>query len=111
MSNSSEDESYKSEAESSEFQVSKLDKLSDDEVIEAFISVDDIKFPQKALALYNRLSDVLGIKPKDIGVEHLVFNPYRELGANIFAIPLDERYTPEALILKEKLARLKDKVL
>lgn len=106
-SSNSSKSSNASEAKTPEIHLTKLSDLSEDETIEAFNSINDLKYPQNALVLFKKLSDILGVKPKDIGVEQLIFNPYQSLESNIFAIPLNERYTPQALALIEKLERLK----
>ncbi|MDN3652949.1 hypothetical protein QWY77_09285 [Thalassotalea ponticola] len=91
-----------------------FDNYSFEELVDAFIHIDDSRYEERALSILKRLAEKLNLEIIDIEMENIVDNPtqsYIALNRGMFFHApsqfVDESYTHEGLEVKEKLARLK----
>ena len=83
-----------------------------EELVDAFIHIDDSLYEKRALAILTRLADLLNISVLDLEMENIVNTPtqsfiQKERFLEKPSAFIDETYTREGFEVKEKLIRLK----
>tara|TARA_R110001583_G_scaffold23267_2_gene86181 strand:+ start:107 stop:403 length:297 start_codon:yes stop_codon:yes gene_type:complete len=81
-----------------------------EELTDVFIEIDDNYYSNKALTILKHLALRFKVELRDVTLNHIILNPTESFGRETYIdveYGLSESYTRDAVVVRDKLIRLK----